>query len=74
MKTNYIFEFLDKSKLTEILPTLFDILYNNMNKIDNDIKEPLSIISSIFFTLIECNLTNIKITGIIKNNPINNII
>ena len=33
MKTNYIFEFLDKSKLTEILPTLFDILYNNMNKI-----------------------------------------
>lgn len=33
MKTNYIFEFLDKSKVTEILPTLFDILYNNMNKI-----------------------------------------
>ena len=33
MKTNYIFEFLDKSKVSEILPSLFDILYDNMEKI-----------------------------------------
>lgn len=33
MKTNYIFEFLDKSKVSEILPALFDILYDNMGKI-----------------------------------------
>ncbi len=33
MKTNYIFKFLDKSKVSEILPALFDILYDNMEKI-----------------------------------------
>lgn len=33
MKTNYIFKFLDKSNVDEFLPVLFDILYENMEKI-----------------------------------------
>ena len=33
MKTNYIFKFFDKSKVSEIFPVLFDILYENMEKI-----------------------------------------
>ena len=33
MKTNYIFEFLDKSNVDEFLSVLFDILYENMEKI-----------------------------------------
>lgn len=32
MKTNYIFKFLDKSNVDEFLPVLFDILYENMEK------------------------------------------
>ena len=30
MKTNYIFNFLDKQKVSNTLPVLFDILYENM--------------------------------------------
>ncbi|MBQ3018604.1 MAG: hypothetical protein IJD89_06655 [Clostridia bacterium] len=33
MKTNYIFKFLEKSNVGEFLPVLFDILYENMEKI-----------------------------------------
>lgn len=33
MKKVYIFEFLDKSKVGETLPVLFNILYDNMEKI-----------------------------------------
>ncbi len=33
MKTTYIFKILDKSKVDENLPILFDILYENMEKI-----------------------------------------
>lgn len=32
MKTNYIFKFLEKSNVGEFLPVLFDILYENMEK------------------------------------------
>ena len=33
MKTNYIFKFLNKSNIDDFLPVLFDILYENMEKI-----------------------------------------
>lgn len=33
MKTNYIFKFLEKSNVGEFLPVLFDIYYENMEKI-----------------------------------------
>lgn len=33
MKTNYIFKFLDKLKVDDFLPVIFDILYENMEKI-----------------------------------------